>query len=67
MALVASSGLSLSQALPHNGQRMCYGHGVLVLRSENPKDPSRYIMEGDTFEVWGVVRFSVRDHDRIAG
>lgn len=24
-------------------------------------------MEGDTFEVWGVVLFSVRDHDRVAG
>ncbi|MBA5706138.1 S24 family peptidase [Pseudomonas fulva] len=48
-------------------KRMCHEHGVLVLRSENPKYPSRYIMEGDTFEVWGVVRFSVRDHDRGAG
>lgn len=48
-------------------KRMCHEHGVLVLRSENPKYPSRYIMEGDTFEVWGVVRFSVRDHDRVAG
>lgn len=34
-------------------KRMCHEHGVLVLRSENPKYPSRYIMEGDTFEVWG--------------
>jgi len=48
-------------------KRMCHEHGVLVLRSENPKYPSRYIMEGDTFEVWGVVRFSVRDHDRVTG
>ncbi len=48
-------------------KRMCREHGVLVLRSENPKYPSRYIMEGGTFEVWGVVRFSVRDHDRVAG
>ncbi|MGO0683516.1 LexA family protein [Pseudomonas fulva] len=47
-------------------KRMCREHGVLVLRSENPKYPSRYIMEADTFEVWGVVRFSVRDHDRVA-
>ena len=48
-------------------KRRCCEHGVLVLRSENPKYPSRYIMEGDTFEVWGVVRFSIRDHDLVAG
>nr|WP_296268389.1 S24 family peptidase [Pseudomonas sp. UBA6562] len=48
-------------------KRMCHEHGMIVLRSENRKYPSRYIMEGDTFDVWGVVRYSVRDHDRIAG
>ena len=31
-----------------------------VLESENPKYPPRYIMEGDEFEVWGVVTGSLR-------
>ena len=36
--------------------------GVVILKSENPAYPARYILEGDDFLVWGVVRFSVRDH-----
>lgn len=35
-----------------------------VLRSDNPKYPPRFILESDDFEVWGVVRYSLRDHDR---
>ena len=31
-----------------------------VLESENPRYPPRYIMEGDEFEVWGVVIGSLR-------
>lgn len=34
-----------------------------VLRSENPRYPPRYVMEGDEFSVWGVVTHSLRDHD----
>ena len=30
-----------------------------VLRSENPKDPPRYIMEGDELVAWGVVKANV--------
>jgi DNA polymerase V len=37
---------------------------LLVLYSENPDYPPRYVMEGDDLEVWAVVRFSVRCHDR---
>jgi len=51
-----------------NGEPMCkrldYAGLDPVLRSENPKYPPRYILEGDQFEVWGVVRHSLRDHDR---
>ena len=36
--------------------------GAVILKSENPAYPARYILEGDDFLVWGVVRFSVRDH-----
>lgn len=36
--------------------------GVVILKSENPAYPPRYIMEGDELVIWGVVRYSVRDH-----
>ena len=31
-----------------------------VLESANPRYPARFIMEGDEFEVWGVVTGSLR-------
>lgn len=34
----------------------------LVLRSENPKYPPRYILEGDELMIWGVVIRSIRTH-----
>lgn len=49
-----------------NGEPMCkrldFVEGDPVLRSDNPKYPSRFILESDDFEVWGVVRHSLRDH-----
>lgn len=36
--------------------------GVVMLQSENPSYPPRYVMEGDDLVIWGVVRYSVRDH-----
>lgn len=36
----------------------------VVLRSENPKYPSRYILDGEELQVWGVVTFSVRAHEK---
>lgn len=51
-----------------NGEPMCkrleFVSGMPVLRSENPRFPTRYILEDDEFSVWGVVRYSLRDHDR---
>lgn len=35
-----------------------------VLRSANRKYPDRFIMEGDYFDIWGVVTHSIRDHAR---
>lgn len=35
-----------------------------VLRSANRKYPDRFIMEGDDFDIWGVVTHSIRDHWR---
>lgn len=45
-------------------KRLDYCEGAPVLRSDNPKYPPRFILESDRFEVWGVVRYSLRDHDR---
>ncbi len=45
-------------------KRMFIRDRQVVLMSENPKYPSKYILEGDRFEVWGVVTHSIRDHDR---
>ncbi|WP_426811683.1 LexA family protein (plasmid) [Pseudomonas sp. WOUb67] len=49
-----------------NGEPLCkrlsLEHGQIVLRPENKKYPARYIIEGDSFEVWGVVSHSVRSH-----
>jgi DNA polymerase V len=36
----------------------------IILQSENPKYPSRHVMEGDELVIWGVVKYSVRDHDK---
>lgn len=46
-------------------KRMMIRGDQVVLVPDNPKFPSRYIMEGDQFEVWGVVTHSVRDPDRL--
>lgn len=35
-----------------------------VLHSENSKYPPRHVMEGDELVIWGVVKYSVRDHDK---
>lgn len=32
----------------------------VILQSENPKYPPRYILEGDEFDVWGVVTSGLR-------
>lgn len=37
--------------------------GQVILMAENPKYPPRYVMEGDELVIWGVVNYSVRDHE----
>lgn len=37
---------------------------IVILMSENPHYPAQYVMEGDELAIWGVVKYSVRDHDR---
>jgi DNA polymerase V len=44
-------------------KRFCKEGGQIVLRSENPAYPPRYVLDGDELAIWGVVRFSVRCHD----
>lgn len=44
-------------------KRLAKEGGQIVLRSENPVYPPRYVLEGDEMQVWGVVRFSVRCHE----
>lgn len=46
-------------------KRLSRQDGAVILLSENPAYPPRYILEGDELLVWGVVRFSVRCHDRV--
>ncbi|MDZ5602620.1 S24 family peptidase [Pseudomonas sp. RP23018S] len=49
-----------------NGGAMCkrlvIEDGVPSLHSENPRYQPRLLVEGDAFEVWGVVKHSIRDH-----
>lgn len=51
-----------------NGDPICkrlYLRGDdVILVSENPRYPPRYLMPGDDFSIWGVVTFSVRCHDK---
>ncbi len=43
-------------------KRLYRRNGLVILQSENPAYPPRYVMEGDDLVIWGVVRYSVRDH-----
>ncbi len=38
--------------------------GQVVLMAENPRFPPRHVMEGDELMIWGVVKYSLRDHER---
>ncbi|WP_145279025.1 LexA family transcriptional regulator [Pseudomonas sp. URMO17WK12:I11] len=44
------------------GKRLYRRDGVIILKSENPAYPDRYILEGDDMVIWGVVLESVHDH-----
>lgn len=36
----------------------------VILKSENPKYPPRYVLESDDLMIWGVVKHSVRAHEK---
>lgn len=44
-------------------KRLLLRENAVLLVSENPKYPARHVMEGDELVIWGVVKYSVRDHD----
>ncbi|MCD5990115.1 translesion error-prone DNA polymerase V autoproteolytic subunit [Pseudomonas sp. CDFA 553] len=44
-------------------KRLHMRDNVCMLTSENPKYPPRHVMESDELVIWGVVKYSVRDHD----
>lgn len=45
-------------------KRLAKEYGQVILKSENPRYPSRYLMEGEELQIWGVVTFSVRSHEK---
>lgn len=47
-------------------KRFTQQDGHIVLISENPKYPPRYIMEEDELMIWGVVTNSIRNHCKHA-
>lgn len=43
-------------------KRLSKKGNTLILISENPKYPNRYIMEGDELSIWGVITHTGRTH-----
>ena len=43
-------------------KRLCLRGKSVVLQSENPRYPDRYVLEGDELTVWGVITYTVRSH-----
>lgn len=55
IVIAGLNGEPVCKRLHHRGRQV-------ILQSENKAYPPRYILESDVMEVWGVVRYSVRDH-----
>lgn len=43
-------------------KRLCKRVKEVILLSENPKYPARYVLEGDELSIWGVITSTVRSH-----
>ena len=43
-------------------KRLCIRGKEMILLSEKPKYPPRYVLEGDELIIWGVITCSVRSH-----
>ncbi|VVP67524.1 Protein UmuD [Pseudomonas fluorescens] len=44
-------------------KRLCKRESQMILLSENPKYPPRYVLEGDELAIWGVITHNVHSHD----
>lgn len=45
-------------------KRLYMKDDLVILQSENTGYPARHVMEGDELSIWGVVRYSIRDHEK---
>lgn len=45
-------------------KRLYMRDNQIMLQSENSCYPARHVMECDELAIWGVVRYSVRDHEK---
>lgn len=43
-------------------KRLCIRGKEVILLSENPKYPARYVLESDELSIWGVITGTVRSH-----
>lgn len=43
-------------------KRLCIRRPDVMLVSENPKYPPRYVLESDELAIWGVITSTVRSH-----
>lgn len=64
-SLKAGNGSTVIAAV--NGEPFCkplrLKDDSVILRSENPSYPARYILEGEELMIWGVVRHFVRTYE----
>lgn len=45
-------------------KRLHLRESTIILMSENSKYPPRHVLEGDELLIWGVVKYSVRNHEK---
>lgn len=57
IVIAVVNGDAMVKRLDHSGYHP-------VLRSHNPNYPPRHVMEGDEFDVWGVVTHTVHAHEQ---
>ncbi|WP_404487606.1 LexA family protein [Pseudomonas sp. HT11] len=43
-------------------KRLCKRGKEVILLSENPKYPARYVLDGDELSIWGVITSTVHSH-----
>lgn len=58
IVIAALNGEPLCKRLHRQGRE-------IILQSENKAYSPRFVLEQDELMIWGVVRYSVRDHDHV--